>query len=628
MTSRWVNPINNNILHDLQNNVLASGSVAFYEAGTSTPLAVYSDPELTVSLGSYIDADPYGLLPDFHMAAGTQYKMVAYDAIGGAGGAGAVEWTRNDVFSADSSVDTRLDALESSIASIEVNNNYLVNGGMRAASSSAVTITTSYLEGQVTGLFGKVSNVTAGTMIQEQDDDYQAGYTAKFSGVSTNNAAATVDAQFRIESKDCFQFMNGDGVFSCWVEHDVGSAVNYTVTVSVANAVDDFSAIATILASSATAVATGTRTKLTFPVDGLGDVSNGIAITISAAVGVVTTKNLKIGDAQFELGLVATDFYQYPYAIVEASTALDQALQSVQDAVNEIQSAGLVWTSPTLLGSSLSILGIAFCAVAGMTDNEIALYDPSGGGLGELRWYRFNGSAWAEVGTGLVRTGGLVKPTITRLSASRVALFDSGNQQLGAYDWSGSSWSLVGSLLSISASQSAIAALTSSVIVKATWTGSCTLQAYSFNGSTWSTTGNPLVIASAGSSHAGLCAINSTDVAYLDGTSKELRVYRFDGTDFAQVGNSTDVSPASAEVSLTSMGGNDVCVFDPTDNIMTMYRFDGTDWAKSGFSFALNGSSAGFSSFNGTDVAWIEPAVAELRAYRWGFQLGSGPFRA
>ena len=102
-TNRWVNPVNNNILRDDENNVLASGSVEFFEAGTSTPINVYSDAAQTVSLGSYLDADAFGLLPDFHLPAGTQVKAVAYDAIGGSAGAGSIMWTRDVVFSADSS---------------------------------------------------------------------------------------------------------------------------------------------------------------------------------------------------------------------------------------------------------------------------------------------------------------------------------------------------------------------------------------------------------------------------------------------------------------------------------------------------------------------------------------------
>lgn len=332
MTNRWVNPINNNILRDLQNNVLANGSVQFYAAGTTTPLAVYSDPDLTVSLGSYLDADAYGLIEDFHLASGTQYKAVAYDAIGGASGLGAVKWTRDDTFGTDSAVDSRLDSLESSVDSINVRRNAILNGGMRVPSQTgSVALTSSYLEGGVAAVYGKVANVTAGTLVQTQDDDYQSGYTLHFSGVTTNNAAATVDAQFRIESKDCHQFMNTDGTFQCYVEHDVGSAVNYTVTVSVATALDDFSSVTAILEGDAVSVATGTRTQLTLPVSGLGDVSNGIAITVSAACGTVTTKNFKVGDGQFELGLTATEFSELPYKVVKAGVNSEDAVLTKYD---------------------------------------------------------------------------------------------------------------------------------------------------------------------------------------------------------------------------------------------------------------------------------------------------------
>jgi hypothetical protein len=348
MTNRWANPINNNILRDLEGTVLGSGSVDFFEAGTSSPLAVYSDPELTVSLGSYIDADAFGLLPDFHLASGTQYKMVAYDAIGGSSGAGAVKWTRDDVFGLDSAVDTRLDAIESTLDALDVADNFILNGGMRVASAAAVTATTSYLEGQVLGVFGKVANVTAGTMTQVQDNDYVSGYTSAFSGVSTDNAAATVDAQFRIESKDCFGLINQPAVFFCQVEHDVGSAVNYTITVSAANAVDDFSAITTISSGSAVSVASGTKTRIELAVADLGDVSNGIAITISAACGVVTTKEFKIGEAQLQKGFSPSGFYELPYDVVYAALNAPDFEQFKASTEALINTSGII---PVLLDS-------------------------------------------------------------------------------------------------------------------------------------------------------------------------------------------------------------------------------------------------------------------------------------
>ena len=121
MTSRIVNPIENNYLTDKAGNLLPGGTLEFYAAGTSDALAVYSDSALTVSLGSILTADSNGLLPDFHMAAGTEYKMIAKDS------GGTTKWTRDDVFSLDSSVDTRLDALEVSVGAISGGTNSIRN---------------------------------------------------------------------------------------------------------------------------------------------------------------------------------------------------------------------------------------------------------------------------------------------------------------------------------------------------------------------------------------------------------------------------------------------------------------------------------------------------------------------
>lgn len=339
MTSRWVNPINNNILHDLQNNVLANGSVAFYAAGTSTPLAVYSDPELTVSLGSYIDADAYGLLPDFHMAAGTQYKAVAYDAIGGAGGSGAVKWTSDAVFSADSSVDTRLDALESSVSALDAGKNSIINGGCSAKNLdstglviSAPSLTASFVEGQAVGVRARVSNVTAGTQAIGYSTDSQSGAYLHLSGVTTNNAAATADAMFQVISGEACRFINEQVTFRCKVYHDIGSAKNFTITVATPNSRDDVSAYTAISTGSANSVADSTWTSISLTVADIGNCSNGIIVIVSGAVGAIAGNNIRFTEAQLDAGSVLPAFSEIDPAIAEGALNTDKAISFVSNA--------------------------------------------------------------------------------------------------------------------------------------------------------------------------------------------------------------------------------------------------------------------------------------------------------
>ena len=52
------------------------------------------------------------------------------------------------------------------------------------------------------------------------------------------------------------------------------------------------------------------------------------------------------------------------------------------------------------------------------------------------------------------------------------------------------------------------------------------LRTYRFNGSTWSLVGSGLSISGIGA--PALCQLNSTDVVFIDETSESLRTYRFD----------------------------------------------------------------------------------------------------
>lgn len=313
MSSRWANPINNNILRDLEGTVLAGGSLEFYEAGTSTPLSVYSDSALAVDAGSTLTADAFGLISDFHMAAGTQYKMVAKDS------GGTTKWTRDDVFSLDTAVDTRLDSLEASVAAISSGKNAIRNSSCQKqrTDSNGLTVTapsisSAFQLGTVAGHYVKSTNVTAGTITRGTSTGLTAGYYVHASGVSNNNSAATVVAQFRVDPGDAGQFVNTSGVFSCQVYHDVGSAVDYTITVKKADAEDDYSSLTTISTSGTTSVNSGTWTGLEFSVSAMGDCRNGVVIEVSAACGVQTTKNYYFGMPQFETGTSATAWTSTP----------------------------------------------------------------------------------------------------------------------------------------------------------------------------------------------------------------------------------------------------------------------------------------------------------------------------
>lgn len=376
-TNRWVNPVNNNLLRDAEGALLPGGTLEIYQAGTSTPLAVYSDPDQQVSLGSILTADAYGLLPDFHLTAGTQFKAIAKDSDG------ATAWTRDYLFTADSSTDSRLDALEATVEALEGNTyNGLVNGGMRVGLRAVHNLTASFAEGKVNRLFGRVTNVTAGTLTQGEDTAYASARYAHFSGVSMS-ASGVVEAQIRVTAGEAGRFANREVVFSCLVRHDVGSAVDYTITVKKpSTTADDFSSLTTISTGSAASVASGVDTRLEIAVADMGDCTKGIAIEVSAAIASgITTKNFRITEALLEPGAVRTAFTEISYEVAESTLKLlneTPATESYADVGIDGAYADEVYSLTLTSGSGSWLKSLA--AAAGAKDGDTVVFEGVGGG--------------------------------------------------------------------------------------------------------------------------------------------------------------------------------------------------------------------------------------------------------
>jgi len=313
MTSRWSNPMEDNRLTDLEGTALPGGTLEFYIADTSTPLAVYSDPELTVSLGSTLTADAFALIEDFHLAAGTAYKTIAKDS------GGATKWTRDDVWSLDSSTDTRLDDLESSVQNISVIRNSFANSGcgkQRIDSNSNVitapTISATFQIGTVAGHYGRATNVSAGTITRGTTTAVTSGYYLALSGVTTTDAAAVAEARFVVPAADAGRFQGSNGTFTCLVYHDTGTAKDYTITAKKMDSEDDVSSLTTIDTSSATSVTSGSWATLTFSVSAFGDCRNGLVFDVSCACGVQTTKAYWFTMPMLDSGLIARTWTASP----------------------------------------------------------------------------------------------------------------------------------------------------------------------------------------------------------------------------------------------------------------------------------------------------------------------------
>ena len=243
--------------------------------------------------------------------------------------------------------------------------NHLINGDGRLNTLAPYTLVinvysdkrfngVNYWEGMATGTlvsagtFGTVSNASVG----------RSGYAIKFAG-TTLTGTGVLYLRYRMPSKDAVNFIGQIASFSSKVYHDVGSAINYTVTFRKANAVDDFSTTTLISANTAQSVPSATSTAVNYANVSLGACGYGLEIEIKVEPGAITTKNFYFTEMQCELSTIATN---YEYNTYELQSILgtrskqllyDYTLTTATGAVTSITVSGL--TGDTAIEYDVSI---------------------------------------------------------------------------------------------------------------------------------------------------------------------------------------------------------------------------------------------------------------------------------
>ena len=84
--------------------------------------------------------------------------------------------------------------------------------------------------------------------------------------------------------------------------------------------------------------------------------------------------------------------------------------------------------------------------------------------------------------------------------------------------------------------------------------------------------GNGLTLLGQG---ASLAALNGTDIAYIDTATDALTTYRWDGTDWAQIGSSLAIATVLLP-SISALNGTDIAFIDTTNDNLRTYRFGGS----------------------------------------------------
>ena len=160
-------------------------------------------------------------------------------------------------------------------------------------------------EGMATGTL-----VSAGTLERTAAANVGVtGFAHKFNQV-TLTGTGILFHRTRIGSEDAKNLKNLKAALSCKVYHNVGSAIDYTLTVRKADVEDDFSATTEISNDGGTSVASAGAgvTELKFEDITMGDCSNGIEIELKIECGAITLKDFEQTEYQIKRGKDATPF--------------------------------------------------------------------------------------------------------------------------------------------------------------------------------------------------------------------------------------------------------------------------------------------------------------------------------
>jgi len=201
--------------------------------------------------------------------------------------------------------------------------NRIINGDARVGQRGSVTFTaTNNLYGWADRWLYSISATTVSALAFRATGILGAGGPTSGAAIQVGNVlttgTTTVAVSQRIESINCFDLNSASITVSGKVLQTTGSAQTLTVSLSKANAVDNFAA-QTVISSTAQSIPNNTWTSFTWTTTlGSTDASNGLQLSMAFnSMGAQSTTQFYFGDIQLEPGTVATPFERRSYSLEE-----------------------------------------------------------------------------------------------------------------------------------------------------------------------------------------------------------------------------------------------------------------------------------------------------------------------
>jgi len=172
--------------------------------------------------------------------------------------------------------------------------------------------------------------VSAGMLTYDNEAPIGSSKSAfKFAGVTLTGTGILYLRQ-RLLASSAAAFMNKQGSFQLRVYHDVGSAVNFTIIISKADALNTWTTQTEITNSGTISVPSGTETLLTFEDVTMADCHNGVEVKIKIECGAITTKNFWLTELKGEPQAQCSPYVaeQHMVEIMEVGYLTEKSQQS------------------------------------------------------------------------------------------------------------------------------------------------------------------------------------------------------------------------------------------------------------------------------------------------------------
>ena len=144
--------------------------------------------------------------------------------------------------------------------------------------------------------------------------------------------------------------------------------------------------------------------------------------------------------------------------------------------------------------------------------------------------------------------------------------------------------------------------------------GANSTQAYEWDGTDFQAVGSPLALAVGNESCGGF---SPTQIAFTNTTNPGIRAYNFDGSSWAQQGNSLAIGNSSIAV-YGKLTDTLIARIPRSGRDLQAFSFDGTDWTLEGETriYNFNQFNIGIAALNSTDIATAQSGNG-IQTWRW-----------